>query len=104
MSFRGAGGRMIELGERQRRLQTEAAGALLFSDCYGRAVSVLGGGGIFRSGLQEDVAAYAVQEGVGPVLFGLFRQRQRFVNPRQGSVHGRRLSFEFGEQTLTELH
>jgi hypothetical protein len=28
-----AGGRLIKLGERQRRLQTEAAGALLSSDC-----------------------------------------------------------------------
>ena len=63
-----AGRRLIELGKLQRGLQAEAACALFSGDCDGGEMSFLGGGGIFGMGLQQDVAADAVQEGVCPAL------------------------------------
>ena len=55
-----AGGRAIELGERERRAQFEAAGLLLSRDSDGGEERVFGGGRIRRIFLEEDVAARAV--------------------------------------------
>jgi hypothetical protein len=41
--------------------------------------------GILGAGRQEDIAADAVQQGVGPVFSGLLRKRQRFIDSRQSA-------------------
>ena len=56
-----AAGRLVEFRQRERGLEAEAAGALLARDRDGSAIGVLGAGGIFGIGFQQDVAADAVQ-------------------------------------------
>ena len=64
MGVGGAAGRLIELGERQRRAQFEAARALLLRDGDGGQEGFLGGRGVGGIALQQDVAADAMQVGV----------------------------------------
>ena len=98
----GTTGRLVKLGERQRRLQPEAPRALVARDGDGRAIGFLSAGGILGIGLCEDVAADAVQEGVGPVFSGLLRERQRFIDPRQGSLPVLPRGLELGQPALEE--
>ena len=43
-----------------------------------------------------------MEQGVGPALSRLIRQRQSFVDPAQGAVRVLPLGLELGEQTLEE--
>src|SRR5208282_4030415 len=92
---RAAGG-LIEVRQLQRRLQAEAARALLACDGHGGEIGFLGAGGIFGIGLKKDVAADAVQEGVGPTFACLLRRGQRFVDPRHGGGSVSPLGFDLG--------
>jgi hypothetical protein len=95
-----AAGRLVELRELQRGLQAEAARALLACDRGRREIGLLGAAGIVGIGLQEDVAADAVQERVGLTLASLLGERQRLIDPCQGHDVTWILGFEFGEPTL----
>ena len=98
---RAAGG-LIELGERQRGAQLEAAGLLLLRDGDGGEEGGFGGGGVGGVLFEEDFAANAMESGVEPMLSGLARQRQRFVDPGQGGFRAFPLGFDFREQPLIE--
>ena len=75
-----AASRAIELGERQRGAQLEAAGLLLLRDGDGGEEGGFGGGGVGGVLFEEDFAADAMESGVEPMLAGLARERQRFVD------------------------
>src|SRR5271163_1639145 len=64
---RVAGG-LIELGERQRGAQLEAAGLLLLRDGDGGEEGGFGGGGVGGVLFEEDFAADAMESGVEPML------------------------------------
>ena len=81
---RAAGG-LIELGQRQRGAQLEAAGFLLLRNGDGGEEGGFGGGGVGGVLLEEDFAANAMESGVEPMLAGLARQRQRFVYPARAA-------------------
>ena len=93
---------LIELGERQRGAQLEAAGLLLLRDGDGGEEGGFGGGGVGGVLFEEDFAANAVESGVEPMLSGLARQRQRFVDPGQGGFRASPLGFDFREQPSIE--
>ena len=98
---RAAGG-LVELGERQRGAQLEAAGLLLLRDGDGGEEGGFGGGGVGGVLFEEDFAADAMESGVEPMLSGLARQRQRFVDPGQRGFRVSPLGFDFREQPLIE--
>jgi hypothetical protein len=43
-----------------------------------------------------------VEQGVGPALASVLRERQRLVDPARGAVRVTAFGFELGEQTLEE--
>jgi hypothetical protein len=100
--FDGAVGRLIEFRQRERRLQFEASRLLRLCDGDGGAEGLFGRHRVRAIALEQDCAADAVEQGVGPVLTGLIRERQRFVDPAQGSVRVIPLGFELGEPALEE--
>src|SRR5262249_23251302 len=55
-----------------------------------------------RIALQQDLAADAVQVGVGPMLSRLLRERQRLINSCQGLFYVLPFGFDLGEQSLKE--
>jgi hypothetical protein len=63
VGIRGAGGRLIELGERQSCAQTPTSRALLLCDCECGSESFLRGGGIGWIALEQEFAAQKVKEG-----------------------------------------
>jgi hypothetical protein len=93
---------LVQLGQRQRGAQLEAAGLLLLRDGDGGAEGGFGGDGVGGVLFAEDFAANAMEGGVGAMLAGLARQRQRFVDPGQGGLRALRLGFDFGEQLKIE--
>src|ERR1700735_5532294 len=90
--YKAAAG-LIELGERQRGAQFEAAGLLLLRDGDGGEEGGFGGGGVGGVLFEQDFAADAVEAGVEPMLSGLARKRQRFVYPRPGGFQVSPLGF-----------
>ena len=93
---------MIELRQRQRRAQLEAARFLLLRDGDGGEEGGFGGGGVGGVLFEEDFAANAVEFGVEPMLSGLARERQRFVYHRQGGLRPFPLGFSFCEPPFIE--
>ena len=102
VGFDEAGGGLVELRQRQRGQQAEAARALLARDGDGGEVGLLGGRGVVGMELTQDVAADAVQQGVGPAFSRLDRERERCVDPARGAFRVLSFGFELGEQTLDE--
>ena len=98
----GAARRLVELGERQRGAQLEAAAFLLLRDGDGGEEGGFGGSGVGGVLLQEDFAANAVEGGVEPMLSGFGRQRQRFVDRGEGRLRALPLGFEFRERPLKQ--
>ena len=64
---------------------------------------MLGGRGVVGTDLQLDVAANAMQEGVGPAFSRLDRERERCVDPARGAFRVLSFGFELGEQTFVSL-
>ena len=52
--------------------------------------------------LEQDVAANAVEEGVGPAFARLDSERERCVDPARGAFRVLSFGFELGEQTLED--
>ena len=98
----GAARGLVELGQRQRGAQLEAAGLLLLRDGDGGEEGGFGGGGVGGVLFEEDFAADAMESGVEPMLSGLARQRQRFVDAGEGGFRVSPLGFDFREQPLIE--
>ena len=96
---RAAGG-LVELGQRQRGAQLEAAGLLLLRDGDGGEEGGFGGAGFGGVLFEEDFAANAMRVGVEPMLSGLARQRQRFVDPGQGGFRAFPLRLRFPRAAL----
>jgi hypothetical protein len=71
---------LVEFGERQRGAQLEAAGLLLLRDGDGSEEGGLGESGVGGVLRTEDFATDAMESRVEPMLSGLVRERQRFVD------------------------
>jgi hypothetical protein len=75
VGLRRAGGRLVELGERQSRLQYEASRFLRLRDLDGGEEGLFGRRRVRGIALQEDCAPDAMHQRVGPALAGLVRER-----------------------------
>ena len=84
MGIFGTTGRLIELRQPERRLELKAPRLLLLCNRDGGEERFLRWRSIRRIALEQNLAADAVEERIGPMFAGLARERQRFVNPRQG--------------------
>ena len=83
-------------------MQAEAARLLRFRDGDGGEERLFGRRRVRRIALQQDIAADAVERGVGPVLSRLIRKRQRSIDPRLGGFRVIPLGFQLGEPPLEE--
>jgi hypothetical protein len=97
-----AAGRLVELGERQRRAQFEAARPLVFRDGDGAPEGFLSGRGIGGLALQQHFAADAVQFRFERAMAGPFGRRQRFVEDREGAVDISCTVFGLGQSNLQQ--
>ena len=86
VGFGGAAGRLIEVGERERRAQFETAGALLLRDGDGGQEGVFRGRRIGGVALEEDFAARPMQFRFERAIAQAVGRRQRFVEDRDGAV------------------
>ena len=90
VGFGGAAGRLVELGERQRREQREAARALPLRDGDGGLEGVFGWRGVGGIALEQDFAARAMQFRFERAVACALARRQRFVEDRRARVPDRR--------------
>ena len=79
MGFGGARGRLVELGERKRRAQFEAACALLFRDGDGGQEGFFRRPGVGGVALQQGFAARPMQFRFERAIARAFYRRQRFI-------------------------
>ena len=93
---------MVELGERKRREQAEAARALLLRDGDGGLESFLGRRRVSRVALQQDFAAQAMEERELRTLPELMRESQRLVNASQRLFRAQCLRLELREKRVEE--
>ena len=100
VGFGGAAGRLIELGERERRAQFEAARALPLRDGDGRLESFFRGRGVRGIALQQHFAPGPIKLRVERAMTEAVGRRQRFVEDREGAVEIAGLSFGFGQGDL----
>ena len=100
MGLGGAAGRLIELGERQRRAQFEAARALLLRDRDGGQESLFRRRGVGGVALEQDFAARPMQFRFERAIAGAVARRQRFVEDRDGAVGIARPGFGLGQRDL----
>ena len=96
----GAAGRLVELGERERRAQFEAARALLLRDGDGGPERFFRGRGVGRIALQQHFAARAMQFRFERAMAGPLGRRQRFVEDGEGAVDVACAGFGFGKRNL----
>ena len=82
----GAAGRLIELGERERGAQSEAARALLLRDGDGGQEGFFRGRGVGGVALQQHFAARPMQLRFERAVTGAVACRQRFVEDRNGAA------------------
>ena len=98
----GAAGRLVELGERKRRAQFEAARALLFRDGDGGQEGFFGGRGVGGVALKQDFAARPMQFRFERAIAGAVGRRQRFVEDRDGAAGIARPGFGLGQRNLQQ--
>ena len=82
MRFGGAAGRVIELGERKRRAQFEAASLLRLRDGDGGEEGLFGGGWVFGVLFEQDFAACAADFGVVPTVSRTLGYGDSFIDDR----------------------
>ena len=97
MGVDGASGRLIELRERKRRAQFEAARALLLRDGDGGQEGFFRGRGVSRIALEQDFATSAVELRFKCAIIGPLGRRQRFIEVGDGAVEIARSRFSFGK-------
>jgi hypothetical protein len=102
VGFGGSGGRLVELGERERGAQTPTAGALLFRDGDGALERFLRGGGAGGVAPEQDFAAETMHEDEIGALPDLLGESQCLVDARERAVSSVGLQLEFGEQRFGE--
>ena len=102
VSFGGAGGRLVEFGERQCGAQFEAARPLLLRDGDGGQESLFRRRGIGGVALQQDIAARAMQFGFECAVAQAIGRRQRFVEDGYGADWIARLGLGFRQGNLHE--
>jgi hypothetical protein len=98
----GTPGRLIKLGERERRAKAEAAGVPLSCNLERVLERFLGGAEVCCILPQQNLAGKSVQEDVAPMLFGFLRERQPLVDAHQSGLQVSRLCLELREETLVE--
>ena len=96
----GAGGRLVELGERQRRAQFKTARGLLLRDGDGGQEGFFRGRGVGGVALEQDFAARPMQFRFERAIAGAVARRQRFVEDRNGAVGIARPGFGLGQRNL----
>ena len=89
MSIGGTAGRLVELGERKRGAQFEAAGLLMSRDGDRGEERLFGETGVCGILLEKDFAAHAVEFRVEPALSAAFEILERMI---EGGERGRRLA------------
>ena len=102
VGFGGAAGRLVELGERKRRAQFEAARALLLRDGDGGQEGFFCRRGVGGVALQQDFAARPMQFGFERAIADAFGRRQRFVEDREGAVEIARRGFGLSQRNLQQ--
>ena len=102
MGVGGATGRLIEVGQRQRRAQFEATRPLPLSDGDGGLERCLRGRQVGGITFEQHFAADAMQFGVECAMASPFGCRQRFVEDRDGAVDVACTGFGFGERNLQQ--
>ena len=100
MGVGGAAGRLVELGERERRAQSEAARSLTLSDGDGGLECFLGGRRVRLVPLQQRFAADAVQFRFESAVSGTLARRQRFVDYGHRAVDVAGAGFGFGQRNF----
>ena len=89
MGVGGAGGRLIELGQRKRGAQFEAARALLLRDGDGGQEGFFRRSGVGRIALEQGFASRPMQFRFERAIAQAVRCRQRFVEDCNGAVANR---------------
>ena len=97
MGFDETIGRLIEFGQRKRREQLEAPGALLFRNSDGGFESFFGLRRVGGSTLQQDIAAQSMQAGIVKPIPTFLTHHQSFVDQRQCALIVLRRSFKPGK-------
>ena len=98
----GAVGRLIELGERKRGAQFEAARALLLRDGDGGQEGFFRRRGVGGVALEQDLAARPMQFRFERAIAGAVARRQRFVEDRNGAVGIARPGLRLGQRDLEQ--
>ena len=98
----GAGGRLVELGERQRRAQFEAARALLLRDSDGGQESVFRRRGIGGVALEQEFTARPMQFRFERAIASAVGRRQGFVEDGDGAVGIARPGLGLAKRNLQE--
>ncbi len=102
MGVGGARGRLIELRQRQRRAQFEAARGLLLCDRDGGQEGLFRGRGVGGVALQQNFAARPMQFRFERAMAHAIARRHRFVEDRNGAVGIARPRFGPGQRDLQE--
>ena len=102
MGVGGAAGRLVELGERERRAQFEAARALLLRDGDGGLEGFLRRRGVRRVALQQHFAAHPMQFRFERAIAQAVARRQRFVEDGDGAVGIARPRFGLRQHDLQQ--
>src|ERR1700722_7234131 len=102
VGFGRAAGGLVELGERERCAQLEAARALTLSDGDGGLERLLGARRLGWVTLQQHFPADAMQFGFERAMADPFARRQRFVETRDGALGIACSGFGFGKGNLDE--
>ena len=100
VGFGRAGGRLVELGERKRGAQFEAARALLLRDRDGGQESFFRRRGVGGVAFEQDFAARPMQFRFECAIAMRVACRQRFVEDCDGARRIARLSFGLSQRNL----
>jgi hypothetical protein len=95
--------RLIELRERQRGAQAEAARALLLCDGDGGPESLLGVGVIAGAALKQNFAFQVKKERVRPAFPGVLGKRQPGIDGRKRAVDATGQGLKFSYQAIVLL-
>ena len=98
----GTGGRLVELGQRERRAQFETARCLLLRDGDGGLEGFLRRGEAGGIALEQDFAADAMQFCFECAIAGAVHGRQRFVEDGDGAAGIARPGFSLGQRNLNQ--
>jgi hypothetical protein len=102
VSFGEASGRLVELGERQRGAQFEAARGLLLCDRDGGEEGLFRGRGIGGVACEQHFAAHPMQLRFERAVACAAGRRQRFVEDGDGAIGIARPRFDLGQRDLQE--